>query len=79
MKTRIKEALLRTWDYIADDALCLYCGKMRRNDVIEMVLDADRLKTHGKDKEAVEAFWKMNETKRETFLKTVFKSEWYCR
>lgn len=58
IRSRICKALNHTWDVIGYDCLQAtldYGGKdnMSRNDVIEVVLDADHPTTHGGDNEAI--------------------------
>jgi hypothetical protein len=49
----IQQAAHRVWDYIGDDCLQAYaeqegtCPSLPRADVVELVLDADRLEMHG--------------------------------
>ncbi len=77
MIERIKIAMRKTWDYIADDTVEVYGGEVPRDGVIEMVSDADRLEDLGGDKEAVEVFRKMNKNEQDNIWLVVFPDEFY--
>ena len=63
MKKRMERMARRTWDQIAGDCLVNEDGipdesiSMPRDDVMEIVCDADHMSMYGNDKEAYEA-WK---------------------
>ena len=64
MEQRIFDAMQRTWDYIGADALSMLeeageSASLPRDEVIELVIDASRLRTHGGDKEAADALYNL--------------------
>jgi len=54
MDDRACAAMRCTWDAIAADVLELSDGNMTRDEVLEMVLDADRMTMYGDDNKAAE-------------------------
>lgn len=79
MKRRIKTMLNMIWGYIAADALeGTKNGTLRKGLVIELVLDADRVKTFGDDKEAVEVFYSLSDTEQMKIAREAFIYKTYC-
>jgi len=73
MRGRMITALQRTWDYIAADVLEMEGrGQVRRDVVIEMVLDADRLTILGGDRDAAVNFYQLPEVAQKKILKEAF-------
>jgi hypothetical protein len=67
MKKRIEIMADKTWDVIASDVLGCFDEddpKMTREEVVEVVSDADYMKMYGGDKEAYE-HWKSIESYEE--------------
>lgn len=82
MKERIIIAAIKTWDTIGGDCLrCMEeCGEtpiMSRKDVIETVLDAGYMKTHGEDKEAYQELQKLSYEEQIVLLKEAFLAPRY--
>jgi hypothetical protein len=84
MQERIKRAALRVWDYIAADCLVNEEGEpdesvhMHRDQVVELVIDADRLRMYGGDEEAAEVFYnKMGREARWNLMRSAFNYETY--
>jgi formate-dependent phosphoribosylglycinamide formyltransferase (GAR transformylase) len=64
MKKRIFNAMLRTWDAIGADTLTMLeeAGEpavLPKDEVIELVIDADRLREFGGDKEAIDTLYNL--------------------
>lgn len=64
LKQRIIKAMNRTWDAIGSDAIALTIeyerrSWMKQDEVIEMVLDANRMDMYGDDAEALTEFNKL--------------------
>lgn len=62
MRTRVKQAIRRTFEVIAGDLedACAQCGeRMDLADAIEGCIDADRVRDYGGDKEAAEALYSL--------------------
>jgi len=84
MVKRIQSMALRTWNIIGADALINADGEfdesatITRDEVIEIVGDADRMLYYGGDKEAYEEYLKIDgwDAKCE-ILKEVFKFDTY--
>ena len=78
MRDRIKRAMARTWEGIGGDIAAASGGApIDRETVIEVVLDADRLTTHGHDKEAAQAFYAMSREEQDKIAKEQFQYEFY--
>ena len=71
----IERALWKTWEAIVPDLGD--DGPIPREDVIELVLDADRVLTYGRDREAAKALYSMNDEERESFLRRAFNDSSY--
>ena len=59
MKKRIIRAMTRTWEYIAHDLLS-ETGDIPQAEVIEVVLDADRVTSHGGDYDAAKTLYELS-------------------
>ncbi len=57
MQQRIRTAMRRTWEAVADDVLAMGVQVVQQDVVVEMVTDADRLTMYGDDAEAAAAFY----------------------
>jgi len=76
-ETRIRNALRRTWEYIAYDVSQLFDGSMRRDQVIECVLDANYAEAYGDDAEAIMELRKISYEQQVEAAKEEFRYEWY--
>jgi len=76
MRERIKKALNKTWNYIGDDFLSEF-GDISQEEVIEVVLDADRVKTHGGDVIAAEVLYELSYSDMKKIAKVVFPFKRY--
>jgi len=76
MEKRVGEALWRTWNYVAYDwaELC-ESDDIKRAEIFEAVVDADRLRTYGDDSEAAEYFYALDNKKQ----KKLFNKAFPCR
>ena len=77
MLNRIKIMANRTWEYVAADWLELCGGSCSKTEVMEVVMDADRMLNHGEDKEAYEFYNKLDYRIQERIIKSVFKYSRY--
>jgi len=83
MKTRIKRMLNSVWQYIGSDIMqtiqeCEGKDFIKRSDVIELVMDADRPVNFGGDKEAVLVFNSLSITDQKKIAKEAFPYKTYC-
>lgn len=74
----------RVWDIIGDDCLCDEYGKIdysatvSRDEVVELVMDADRLRTLGNlSSENYSKFMKLPYDEKEAIVKKAFSCERY--
>jgi hypothetical protein len=83
---RVQEMMNSTWDYIGDDALhaILEDGKrnsIKRSEVIEMVLDADRMETliakNDYDQSVLIEFHHLSYSKRMKIAREAFPFKYY--
>lgn len=82
MDARARKLMNRVWEVIASDCLELD-SPMTRNDVVEVVLDADRLTSYSQTFEESETaryiIWlsRFNKTRFSRLCKTTFDSKYY--
>ncbi len=78
MLDRIKNMAQRTWNAIGPDVLNSYEPMLTRDQVVEIVADADHMLIYGNDKEAFD-FWKSIKTreKRREILNKAFDNDYY--
>jgi hypothetical protein len=76
MKKRILRAMYRTWDYIGHDLLC-ETGDISQAEVIEVVLDADRVTFFGDDKEAARILYELSYPEMKKLAKEAFPFKRY--
>ena len=82
MVERIQRMAITTWDIIGGDMLTVMeeMGEgdvMSQDAVIECVADADYMLTHGRDKEAYEAWKKLKWKEQDKILKDAFPYKRY--
>lgn len=73
---------MTTWDVIGGDVLKAVeehdgSATIPREEVIECVMDADYMLTHGRDKEAYEHFMKMDPNEQLGIMREAFPFEIY--
>jgi hypothetical protein len=91
MEERIIRALHHVWDMIGGDVLTSiaeeqrllgiskYNAELPGNHVAEIVGDADHMRTHGDDDEAVEFYYSLSWDQRSALRKKAFPSKFkYC-
>lgn len=76
MKKRIIQAMYKTWNYIGCD-LISETGDLSQSEVIEVVLDADRVTTFGSDKEAAKVLYELSYNAMKTLAKEAFPFKRY--
>jgi len=79
---RMCDALNHTWDIIGGDILesrkvMGESTELTREEVMEIITDADYLKTYGGDEQAYNAFMHLNEFEREEVLRLAFPFKTY--
>jgi hypothetical protein len=73
MKKRIHSMANRTWQAIGSDVLEINNGKdMPQKDVVEVVCDADYMKTYGNDPEAYAEWKKLYYAKQTEIISKAF-------
>ncbi len=77
MKKRIIKAMLKTWDYISCDLLSETDDDIPQSEVIEVVLDANRVSMFGDDKEAAQILYELSYNAMKTLAKEAFPSKRY--
>lgn len=77
MKKRIIRAMSRTWDYIGCDLLSETEGDIPQSEVIEVVLDADRVTMFGNDKEAAKVLYELSYNAMKNLAKEAFPFKRY--
>lgn len=79
MRWRMITAADRTWQAIGGDILAMEeSGECDATLVREMVLDADRMRMYGEDKEAVDAFYALPRVSQDAVLREAFPAGRYC-
>ena len=73
MKRRICNAALSTWSVIHYDVQKAIGGRVKLEDAIEFVGDADRMKMYGRDNEAYDFFMKLDYKTQDKLLKEALK------
>jgi len=78
MESRVVKALNRTWEAIASDWMEL-CDSdtIKRNEIFEAVVDADRMRTYGGDSEAVEYFYNLKQKAQKKVFNKAFPYKQY--
>jgi hypothetical protein len=76
MKKRIIRAMSRTWDYIGHDLL-YETGDISQAEVIEVVLDADRVTSHGGDYDAAKTLYELSYPEMKKLAKEAFPFKRY--
>ena len=77
MKDIIKKAINQTFNYIYSDLMEITGGEISQADAIELVLDADRLEQHCRDKEALTWFRSLSYDEQIEVAKEVIKYDSY--
>jgi len=78
MRNRIKRMAWRTWETIASDIIeCVDESYLERDEVIEVVMDADYMMYHGRDKEAYEIYKGLPYEKQLEIMKNEFNCQRY--
>lgn len=77
MRDRAIKMARRTWQAVGADFLQLLDGDAYQEDVIECVGDADRMLTHGGDKEAYEWWKSLSYKEQEEILEEAFPAAQY--
>lgn len=89
LSDQLQGALRRTWSAIASDCLAavsesddLDTAEMSRNEVVEVVLDCDRIEQYGylneEGRAELKAFRKLPVPVQVALARTVFTDEHYC-
>lgn len=78
MEKRVIEALNNTWNAICYDWLEL-CDSdtVKRSEVFEAVVDADRLREYGRDSEAAEYFYSLKNNAQKKLFNKAFPYKSY--
>lgn len=82
MEKRIIDMAQRTWQKIGGDYLIALSEEdleptMPREDVIEVLMDASQMKTHGEDDEAYMWFKDLSYKKQIVLMKKAFPLDYY--
>jgi hypothetical protein len=82
MLRRIERLMRRAWDYIGGDTLQMIAeadgrSYAKRDEVIEMVTDADRMRGQGDD-EAAEFFYSLPYEQGDEIARKIFPAMRYC-
>ncbi len=77
MKKRIISAMNRTWNYVGHDLLAESDGDIPQAEVIEVVLDADRVTSFGDDKDAAKVLYELSYTEMKKLAREVFPFKRY--
>lgn len=78
LRNRICYAMMKTWQSIGADCLVNERGEpdesvtLSREEVIELVTDADRLVTYGGDDEAAKAYYNLDDKDKDELSKLAF-------
>jgi hypothetical protein len=80
MQSRIKRAMNTTWHTIADDIFgCVERDSIPQREVIEVVLDAEYVQTHGGDEEAAKVLYSLSPADQKKLARTVFPYKRYYK
>lgn len=82
MQKRIEDMAYTTWQAIGGDILDALGGeknhpRIRRSEVVEIVCDADHMKTYGEDEEAYKFWSELPWGQRSSCIRKAFPCQWY--